>query len=123
MSDAPPDEVPTLSVFCPKCRTSKRLRLDEKWDHATCERVVLHRAHHVYDKRMGCERCGLSAGFGMYCPPGFWMTEFELKDWESRSDAERVDLERRLIAADKTSGGDRSPVNSAPAVGQKSRHR
>ncbi len=58
----------------------------------------MKREEHRPDGWGHCTRCGLSARHGKLCPPGFWMTAFEAKTWDSLPEHERATYERWCVA-------------------------
>lgn len=57
--------------------------------------------HPSFDKNGGCTRCGLPNRAGKHCPPGFWMTRAEQREWDALGDRQRDALEKRLIAKEQ----------------------
>lgn len=52
---------------------------------------------HLLDYPGACLRCGLPLRASPYCPPGFWMTHTETRDWCAASDEDRVEMEKAMI--------------------------
>ncbi len=64
----------------------------------------MKRAPHRLDEHGNCKRCGygvLSINYlesiRVNCPPGFWMTVDECKQWDAAAEGERRELEKKFL--------------------------
>jgi hypothetical protein len=55
---------------------------------------VNRRALHPSFSGAWCTRCGLTLRSGETCPPGFWMTKAQAKEWDAAGISKQRELER-----------------------------
>lgn len=62
--------------------------------------MKLKQAKHAKpDKKGYCRRCALPMhADGGRCPPGFWMTKYEIAEWQTMGPIARRDFEKECAA-------------------------